>query len=490
MILNIKETEPKLLLFIAFHVILWTVLPFIFHPNMPLDMTELVSWGHGWQLGYYKHPPLSSWIAEGAMMLTNNSIAAYYLLSQIAIGTSFYFLWRLGQEFLSHDKAFYAVLLIEGIYYYNFTSPEFNPNVLMLPLWAGLILTFWHGLQSPTLWRWILVGILAALSILSKYYSLVLLTSLFLSLIFIQDFRWVWRSKYPYIAFLICMLCLTPHIIWIFESDFLTFKYIAGRSASSYAWYKHIIHPLKFTLSQFLACLGTLLIFGYIFRGNIRKLSPVNSEATFLFFAGLMPFCITLLISVLTAIKLRSMWGTPLWGLLPIMLFYFFAPTQITFAQRKKIFISTACLIALSTTAYIANFTFGHHKRAHFQGEKAAHIISREWERIYPNQPLEIVVGNLWLGGNIGFYAPERLRVFIDYDEAKSPWVSKKDLSEKGGVIVWKGKKDLPPNIAQNHADYIIQPALTLPWNNMKNKDSFILGWAIIPPKSSGEPHL
>ena len=36
-----------------------------------------------------------------------------------------------------------SVLLLEGIYFYNFTTPEFNVNVCQLPFWALCVYYSW-----------------------------------------------------------------------------------------------------------------------------------------------------------------------------------------------------------------------------------------------------------------------------------------------------------------------------------------------------------
>src|SRR5690606_28398307 len=122
-----------------------------------------------WQWGYPKHPPLSSWIAEAAMVLTGNTVWVFFLLSQLSIAISFICVWKLGRQIMDERKAFMAAIILECIYYYNYTSPEFNPNVLMIPLWSALILALWHALHSGKLRYWCAVGVLSAMAMLAKY---------------------------------------------------------------------------------------------------------------------------------------------------------------------------------------------------------------------------------------------------------------------------------------------------------------------------------
>ncbi len=55
---------------------------------------------------------------------------AYYLLSQICVIISFFVVFKLAEEFFENKVlCLLSVLLLEGIYFYNFTTPEFNVNV-------------------------------------------------------------------------------------------------------------------------------------------------------------------------------------------------------------------------------------------------------------------------------------------------------------------------------------------------------------------------
>ena len=42
----------------------WTALPALLYPNLPLDLIEALTYGREWQLGYDKLPPLPWWLVE------------------------------------------------------------------------------------------------------------------------------------------------------------------------------------------------------------------------------------------------------------------------------------------------------------------------------------------------------------------------------------------------------------------------------------------
>src|SRR5579875_3156087 len=78
--------------FAALHALVWTALPSLLYPNLPLDLIEALMYGREWQLGYDKLPPLPWWLVEIAYRLVGHDFA-YYLLAQIAVlaGLAFVF---------------------------------------------------------------------------------------------------------------------------------------------------------------------------------------------------------------------------------------------------------------------------------------------------------------------------------------------------------------------------------------------------------------
>ena len=49
---------------LALHAAVWTVLPTLLYPNLPLDLIEALMYGREWQLGYDKLPPLPWWLVQ------------------------------------------------------------------------------------------------------------------------------------------------------------------------------------------------------------------------------------------------------------------------------------------------------------------------------------------------------------------------------------------------------------------------------------------
>ena len=114
-------------IFIIFHLIVWTLVPTLTNHNLPLDTIEALAWGSNLDWGFNKHPPASAFFPEVFYQIFGPQDWTYYFLSQIFVVISFFVVWKFSEEFFS-DKIYslLSVLLLEGIYFYNFTTPEFN----------------------------------------------------------------------------------------------------------------------------------------------------------------------------------------------------------------------------------------------------------------------------------------------------------------------------------------------------------------------------
>ena len=168
-------------IFLTTHLVVWTIVPSLTNHNLPLDTIEALAWGSNLDWGFNKHPPLSAFFPEVFFQIFGSQDWAYYLLSQIFVIFSFFIVFKLGKEiFKSEILAIISVLLLEGIYFYNFTTPEFNVNVCQLPFWALTVYYAWKIFDKKKISfkDCALLGIFAAAGFLSKYLFIYLLISI------------------------------------------------------------------------------------------------------------------------------------------------------------------------------------------------------------------------------------------------------------------------------------------------------------------------
>ena len=113
-----KNINNVFYLFLLSHLLMWTFVPSFSNINLPLDTIEALAWGSNLDWGFSKHPPFSAFAVEFFFKIFGNNDWAYYLLSQIFVLISFFFVWKFSNEILDNKTySLLSVLLLAGIYF-------------------------------------------------------------------------------------------------------------------------------------------------------------------------------------------------------------------------------------------------------------------------------------------------------------------------------------------------------------------------------------
>lgn len=491
-ILHHFRAERWLYLFILVHLFFWTLIPALVRYNLPLDSIEGTLWGHQLEWGYDKNPFLNGWLTALAIYLDGQSGWMVYLFSQLSVVICFWAVWRLAKNMMPSIYALFAVLILEGVQYYNFHAIDFNDNTLELSLWALTIYFFYQSLQKGTAWTWSLTGAFAGLGMMAKYYTVALLAMMALMLFSYEDYRKQLATKLPYIGFMVFLAVILPHTIWLFFHDFITVTYVFERGSSKPSWTNHFFFPLQFAWQQLQTfspaiILAALLLIGKSSGGMkpLFKLSTFNKR--FLFFVGLGPFLITLFLSFALGTKLRAGWGMPLLSLWGIILIALLKPA----ITRRKIYLFIAGIFTLMfvlLAGYIIALTDSKESSsANFPGKEIAATLTSEWEKTF-KRPLKYVAGSRWIGGNIGFYSSHHPSVFVEWDEKRAPWIDVKDLEKNGAIFVWEisRRETLPQAIIARFPQLQKATIREFAWLRDKYQLAPVkIGVAILPPQNS-----
>src|SRR5437868_9612025 len=106
---------------VALHLVVWTALPALLYPNLPLDLIEALVYGREWQLGYDKLPPLPWWLIE-AVHRAFGADAAYYATAQAAVLIAFALVFALSRRLVGAAGALVGILIIDGLHYFQYTA--------------------------------------------------------------------------------------------------------------------------------------------------------------------------------------------------------------------------------------------------------------------------------------------------------------------------------------------------------------------------------
>jgi len=489
-------------LFLAVHMAVWTLLPSLVNANLPLDVIEGFAWGREPDLGYPKHPPLTRWLGYGFAEASGRSDWAQYLLSQLCVGGAFWALWSLARTLLAPGAALLSVLLLVGVLYHSFSTPEFNPNVILLGIWAFAVLCFRNAADSGSLRWWALLGVAACLGLWSKYFVAVLLLPMALLLLH-RRFRGCLATPGPWLAAAIAATGFAPHLLWMLETGFVTVTYALERASDGRpSLTDHLVYPLRFLVEQAAALLPLLLLLLALGRPALRPPGDAGQAAWRwpLLVLAVGPLLLLVLLSASTGWRLRTMWAAPLFPLSGLVALLWLQPV-LTRSGLRRFAVLFALLFALGPLAYAGIYLLGpavtdSAKRTHFAGAALSSRIAEEWQRRFGSTP-PVIIADHWLGGNLVYYAAAgsplaEAPLYVDSDSRLTPWVDDAVVRRRGAVAVWRyamegdSQVDRLPRLLtdckERFGECRYQEPIALDWHTLFPTPRILIGWAIIPP--------
>ena len=219
--------ERTVVLALLVYVVLWTAYGVIAKgsQDVHIDMSEQFMLARELALGYSKHPPLTMLIVRLWFGVFPTTDWAYYLLAATNAALALWIAWRLYAQFLDGEKRVLGLALLTLVPFFNFHALKFNPNTVLMPLWAATTLFFLRSFETRRLLDAALAGCFAALAMYGKYWSVVLLLGLALAALADPRRANYFRSSAPWITVLCGGLVMAPHLIWLLDNHFAPFSY-------------------------------------------------------------------------------------------------------------------------------------------------------------------------------------------------------------------------------------------------------------------------
>jgi hypothetical protein len=513
--------------FLALHFTVWTALPALLYANLPLDLIEALTYGREWPLGSDKLPPLPWWMVEITYRLFDADVF-YYALAEATVVAAFALVWATARPLVGGVGALVAVLIIDGLHYFQYTAAKFNHDVIQLPLWALAGYAFAAALKRGQMRHWLLLGVAFGGALWAKYFVVVLAAAYAAFMVFDRDARRVWRTPGPWLGMALALAIASPHLVWLVENNFLPFGYVDARSAPASSWYDYLLHPAGFVLGQLLFLLPTLLIaamwvwppttplplvgrgWGWGSRGaasaSTNGASPHDpppypppqggrdhfaADAFDRRIVTVLAFGPAAAMIALIAVSGRgavTMWGYPLWIFVGLWI-VLFAPNARELRRLRRTVAAWAAVFVALAIAFTADYTVlplldHRYRAAFFPGDALAAALTQRFHAATGDQKLRYVIGTMWLGGNVGHYSPDRPQVLIDGLPRRAPWIDLGDLRKNGAVLVWNGSDltHLPAPFAAIAPTAQVGAPFTLPARRFGITVEHY-GWAILMPQ-------
>ena len=402
-----NNTSKIFFTFLFVHLAIWTLVPALTNQNLPLDTIEALAWGSNLDWGFNKHPPLSAFVVEIVYKIFGSHDWAYYLLSQLFVIFTFFIIWRFSDFFLKNQKLrLISVLLLEGIYFYNFTTPEFNVYICQLPFRALAVYYCWKSLKEDNLKNWLFFGLFIALGFLSHYLFIYLIIGIKIFFLYILKKEKKLKLNYliPGTVFLIA---ISPHLVWLVENNYITVTYAFHRTGlQDFNILNHVFYPLTLLGKQLGILLPFFIMLAIIISKFKIKLNFKDEKLLFLLIVNAVPIIFVVLTSIILGVKIRTMWMSPFYLFFGVLLIYIFQ-SQINLNKLKSFVSVFLILFIFSPFAYAYISITQTDKRTDYPGKLIAKEIQKKWDNKYKSK-ISFVVGDEWIAGNLSYHLKSR----------------------------------------------------------------------------------
>ena len=407
MLINKRNINNLFYIFVVAHLITWTIVPTLTNNNLPLDTIEALAWGSDLAWGFNKHPPASAFFVEIIYQIFGSQDWAYYFLSQLFVIISFFVVWKFSEDFFKEKiYSLISVLLLEGIYFYNYTTPEFNVYISELPFWTLVVFFSWKSLLDNSFKNWFLLGLFSGIGFLSHYLFSYLLISI--TIFFIYTFIKNKRFNYKcLIALEVFIIVIIPHLIWLVENDYITVVYGLHRTGSSgLNILNHLTYPALYLVKQ-LGILTPFLLMIFILVKKFKiKINFKDKKLLFLISVNFIPIILIALTSLIAGTKIKTMWMTPFYLFFGVLIVYIFQ-AQINLKKINGFILTFFILFIFSPFTYAYISITETDKRTDYPGKKIAIKTQYTWSKDH-QEPINVVLGDEWYAGNLSYHLKSR----------------------------------------------------------------------------------
>ena len=406
-----------------------------------MDNVEEYIWSSSLQWGYYKHPPLPTWLAHGAIeLLGYNSWALYALGGLLYIGSLALF-WKTLQLCQGRTFATLALLAACGITFYNGRINYYNHNTVIAFLTALSAYLFVRLHLRGRLLTWALFGLVLAMGMLSKYQFALTIAALSLAYMWLGMWRQPQQLKGATLAFMVCTLALAPHLYWLAHTPFGPIQYAmhsslgAGLTGQNKA-IKVLTWTLDWLFNRSLLAWAFLLFvrFSKPAKALTDRAQRPDTYTPVLLLLGWGPLLMMMAMGAVAGVDLQLQWPTAfsLWTVPAVMLLPVFKPLQQLKQVPLKAYAAFAIIQILLMVLSWVTSPFGPKpsRPAHWREFPSAALAQAMQTIIQPQlgQDIQIISGPPNPAGAIALRLPTHPKVLVDGQLQLSPWLTEKDI--------------------------------------------------------------
>jgi hypothetical protein len=496
-IVELLRSQPRLTFWLMAltQTVLWWVFPSLFFSSPPGDLPIVLAVGHEFQLGSYFGPPLAFWLADIAFAV--GGTVAVYLLAQVCVLVAFWAVFTLGRAIVGIHHAAFAVLLMVGISAFSAPTPNFGPSVLAMPLVALSLLSLWRAVGERDRMSWFALGLELGLLLLTTYAGLILLALIVVFLAATRRGRRAVRSVDPWLASIMIVVVLFPHLIWLDRSNGIAA--LALHLQTDEAPVTYLKDWLGLFQAIFIAHAGLIILVALGSKWHLRTEDKVPVfvrsftdpfARNFVYFFALAPGLIAVTVAVLLGER------QPVGGIAPHLVLsglaiVVLAGNAIPWHRPRMVGIAWALLLLtppLVAAAGILLLPWTGLSSVDVSRPATAmgHFFSESFQR-RTGAPLTIVGGDPRISALVALGAPQRPSLYFDANPERSPWVTMADIRRKGAVVVWPGVENqvsVPTEIETHFPALVAEVPHAFERTVQGRLPLFRVGWGVARPGS------
>lgn len=423
---NLNLTERSKYLIVAF-IVLFSIIPIFTRNVIPHDMIENLYWGKELQMGYAKHPPLFAWISFFFYKICFSIPESLYILTQLNLLLGLFFIFQISKLIFSEQmKNYAAIFIFMASICAVFGNEKFNASTILMSLLPAMFFFFMRMMKFRKTTDAVMLGIVSALAFIGKYFALLYIGCIGIFILFDKGSRCILKTSLPYIASIVFLLCISWHLYWIYDSNFVSIQYALEKSVSAK---RNFFSPFNFLLMQTVFFFSSFLAVLYAYSGKFKILPEKNNsysfEERFILFINIIPNAILFLVSLIFGMRIGSFWGTNMAMTIGIYLLiinkqHLNFVKLISFVVRIVLIFAVILFLKLSVARYFLKEN-DPVKGMHL--DKIARIIENDWHKQFHEQPMRIIKADkataalhFYLKDSPSLYDCKRFDLFNIYD--------------------------------------------------------------------------
>jgi len=498
--LEILRSKPWLVFWTATiaQALLWLLVPTLFFSAPPVELADVLAIGREFKFGTERGPPLAFWLADFALRLTAGHMIGVYLLSQLCIVTTYWAVYQLGRATLGERHAVLGVLLMTGISVFTIGSPDFGPDILMMPLWAFAILHLWRATGENRPLYWMALAFDFWLLLLTSHLALMLFAIVVAFVAIHPQARARAANPATAMAAITVVCMMLPSFIVIRDHGFgLTPNIERLRNFESID--RNIVDWLRLLGLIAVAHTGAAILVAV--AGNLSRTRAVEAAAvvgseadpyarSFIITFALVPLIVVTSFAVISG-KSDLSGIPPLLVLSGLAIVAAAGETIMLYHQRILSMAWLALLLVppalVAVGILLLPAVFAVDLKLAQPADDVARFFTENFER-RTGQPLRIVAGDPRLAAVVSAASSSRPRVLYIPQSGKPQLATPQDALENGAVVLWPATDSAgtpPSDIKAQFPDIVAEVPRAFDRLLPGRAPVLRIGWGVIRPQAT-----